>query len=138
MSTRFRVCFFLSLVLILGCESENPTSNPGTPPPHGGNLVNLAGGKGFVEIVHKPTTDKKANVSEEVSFYFLKTMETPYSPAPTSGTFDVKKKKKVTLLAQGGALVTPPGPALCPGREVDGELTVELNGESIRIPLGVR
>ena len=100
--------------------------------------MTLTGGRGFVEVVHKPAEKKKGNMSEEVSFYFLKTMDTPFSPAPTAGTLDVKKRKKVNLVAQGDALVTPPGPPLFPGLEVDGELTVELDGKSTRIPLGVR
>jgi hypothetical protein len=113
------------------------TSNPGTPPPHSGNLIVLPGGKGYVEVVKKSGVSGKAPVTGEVAFYFLKDMSTPFSPAPSSGTLTVGKKK-VSLKSEGDALVTPEGPPLFAKGDVDGALSVELDGKETTIPLGIR
>jgi hypothetical protein len=108
-------CFLLAAVLT-GCGQGSLTSNPGTPPPHGGNLVKLHGGQGYVEVVKKAVASGKEPTSGEATFYFLKDMTVPYSPAPSSGTLTVGKKK-VTLKSEGDALVTPSGPPpFCQGR----------------------
>ena len=63
---------------------------------------------------------------------------TPYSRAPSSGTLTVGKKK-VTLQPSGDGLATPSGPPLFPKeRGVDGAVSVELDGKTVTIPLGVR
>jgi hypothetical protein len=113
------------------------TSNPGIPPPHGGNLVKLHGGQGYVEVVKKAVASVKETTSGEATFYFFKDMTVPYSPAPSSGTLTVGKKK-MTLKSEGDALVTPSGPPLFAKGDVDGTLSVELDGKSINIPLGIR
>jgi hypothetical protein len=128
-------CLFL-VVAFVGCGQGSLTSNPGTPPPHGGNLVKLPGGQGYVEVVKKSATSSKEPVSGEATFYFLKDMTEPYSPAPGTGTLTVGKKQ-VTLKSEGDALVTPSGPPLFKS-DVDGVLSVELNGKQVNIPLGVR
>jgi hypothetical protein len=129
-------CFLLAAVLT-GCGQGSLTSNPGTPPPHGGNLVKLPGGQGYVEVVKKAIASSKEPASSEATFYFLKDMTDPYSPAPSSGTLTIGKKK-VTLKNEGDALVTPSGPPLFAKGDVDGVLSVELDGKPISIPLGVR
>jgi hypothetical protein len=103
---------FVVLGMLIGCGGGAPsTSNPGTPPPHGGNLIALPGGKGYVEVVKKGDASAKGPITGEVSFYLLKDPSTPYSPAPTTGTLTFGTKK-VALQAQGDALVTPNGPPL--------------------------
>ena len=96
--------------ILTGCGGGPPsTSNPGTAPPHRGNLVRIPGGKGFVEVVQKKAESPTATMTGEASFYFLKDDMTPVSPAPSGGTLDVGKKK-VVLKPEGEALVTPSGP----------------------------
>jgi hypothetical protein len=90
-----------------------------------------------VEVVKKAATSGKGPVTAEVSFYFLKDMSTPLSSPPTTGTLTVGKKK-VILKADGEALVTPDGPPLFPKGDVDGTLTVSLDGKETTIPLGLR
>ena len=130
------VCILLA-ALLTGCGQGSLTSDPGTPPPHGGKLVKLPGGQGYVEVVKKAVTSSKESTSGEAAFYFLKDMTDPYSPAPSSGTLTVGKKK-VTLKSEGDALVTPTGPPLFAKSDVDGILSVDLDGKPISIPLGVR
>jgi hypothetical protein len=132
-----RAACFLLATLLTGCGQGSLTSNPGTPPPHGGNLVKLPGGQGYLEVVKKAVASSKEPTSGEATFYFLKDMTNPYSPAPSSGTLTVGKKK-VTLKSEGDALVTPTGPPLFAKGDVDGTLSVELDGKPINIPLGVR
>ncbi|QEH38685.1 hypothetical protein OJF2_72910 [Aquisphaera giovannonii] len=119
-------------VLLAGCGGSGlSTDNPGTPPPHGGEVINLPGAKGHVEVV------RKSSARGDVSFYFFKDSTTPYSPAPTSGTLTVGKKQ-VSLKPEGEGLATPPGADVFPRGALDGSLTVELAGEKVTIPLGVR
>jgi hypothetical protein len=132
-----RVGSFALISLLAGCGGGSLTSNPGTPPPHGGNLIAIAGDRGYLEVVKKAGVPAKGPVTAEVSFYFLKDPSTPYSPAPTSGTLIIGNKK-VALKVQGDALVTPDGPALFPKGGVDGSVSVELDGKAVNIPLGVR
>jgi hypothetical protein len=132
-----RASSILFLGILIGCGGGAPdTSNPGEAPPHGGVVMNLPGGSGLIEIVKKDVPPSQANVTAEVAFYFFKKAYTPFSPNPSSGTLTVGDKK-VDLKADGEALVTPPGPPLFKGG-VDGTLTVELEGTSKSIPLGVR
>ncbi len=132
-----RAACFLLAAMLTGCGQGSLTSNPGTPPPHGGNLVRLPGGQGYVEVVKKAVASSKEPTSGEATFYFLKDMTDPYSPPPSSGTLTVGKKK-VTLQSEGDALVTPTGPPLFATGDVDGMLSVELEGKPINIPLGIR
>jgi hypothetical protein len=104
-------------------------------------LVTLPDGNGLVEVVKKEGASGSDSMTSEVAFYFFKSPFKPYSPAPTSGTLEVgqnKKIVKVALKAEGEALVTPPGPALFRGGDVDGSLSVELDGKPTTIPLGMR
>jgi hypothetical protein len=129
------LCFGLTI----GCGGGAPdTSNPGEPPPHGGLLVKMPGGTGLVEIVKKDTSPSEKTVTAEASFYFFKSAYTAYSPSPSTGTLTPANGKKVELKAEGDALVTPPGPPLFKQGAVDGTLTIELDGKTRTIPLGVR
>jgi len=130
---------FLVVGMLSGCGGGPPsTSNAGPPPPHSGNLKTMPGGKGYVEIVKKDAPSSTAPMTGEVSFYFLKEDgATPYSPAPSTGTLTVGKKK-VTLQPAGDGLATPNGPPLFAKGDVDGNLSVELDGKPVTIPLGVR
>jgi hypothetical protein len=133
-----RVGCLAFIVALSGCGGGFPsTSNAGPPPPHGGNLIAVRGEKIFVEVVQKESGSAKTPMNAEVSFYFLDNSSAPYSPAPTSGTL-VIGKKKVTLKADDGGLITPAGPPIFPKGGVDGTLSVELDGKLMSIPLGVR
>jgi hypothetical protein len=97
----------------------------------------VPGGKQLVEVVQKKAPSRTASMTDEVSFYFLQEDgQTPVSPAPTSGSLEVGKKK-VDLKPEGDALVTPPGPALF-ANGLDGVLSVDLDGKPVKVPLGMR
>jgi hypothetical protein len=131
--------WLIFLALFTGCGGDpTSTSNPGKPPPHGGTLIALPGGKGLIEVVRRPSEAGKGVLSSEISFYFYEDAYTPYSPAPTSGTLTVNKNKKIALKAEADALVSPTGPPLFSGGDFDGSLTVELDGKVKTIPLGIR
>jgi hypothetical protein len=138
--TRFLVGLVaaLSIASLSGCGGGPPsTSNPGQPPPHGGSLINLPDGEGFVEVVKKEAGGAKTPVDKEASFYFLKDMTTPLATAPTAGTLTIGKKK-IELKADGDALITPSAPPIFPPGGLDGVLTVEIGGKSRNIALEVR
>lgn len=133
-----RACFLcLMTTTLIGCGGGPSLSDPGPPPPHGGNLLRLPANAGYVEVVKKPSSSATTPMTGEVSFYFLKDASTPISPTPTVGTLTVGKKK-VALKSEGDALVTPEGPPLFPKGDVDGILTVELGGKPVDIPMGIR
>ena len=96
----------------------------------------MPGGKGYLEVVRKEAASAKTPLIGEVSFFFLKDASTPYSPAPSSGTLTIGNKK-VPLKAEGDALVTPNGTPLF-AKGLDGVVSVELDGKTTTIPLGVR
>jgi len=132
-----RAACYLLAAMLTGCEQGSLTSNPGTPPPHGGNIVKLPGGQGYVEVVKKAVASSTEPTSGEATFYFFKDKTDLYSPAPSSGTLTIGKKK-VTLKSEGDALVTPTCPPLFAKGGLDGTLSVELDGKPINIPLGIR
>jgi hypothetical protein len=129
----------LFLVIMIGCGGGSPsTSNPGTPPPHGGTLVKRAGGKDYVEVVQKAAASASSPLTGELTFYFFKEDgTTPVSPSPSTGTLEVGKKT-ITLKPDGDGLATPNGPPLFPQGGLDGVLSVDLDGKPVKIPLGVR
>jgi hypothetical protein len=139
MTTLKHVSCPLIIGMLVGCGGGPPsTSNPGTSPPHQGNLIRIPGGQGFVEVVQKKAESPTSTMTGEVSFYFLKDDMTPVSPAPTTGSLEVGKQK-VALKPEGDSLVTPNGPPLfAKSAGVDGVLSVELAGKSVNLPLGVR
>ena len=135
-----RAASFAFIGLLAGCGGGGgpSSSDPGTAAPHNGKLITLPDGDGFVEVVKKTSTTPNTPTDAEVSFYFFRTGSTPYTPAPTSGTLALPSEKKIMLKAEGGALVTPPGPVLFAKSDVDGALIVELNGKTKTIALGIR
>jgi hypothetical protein len=129
----------LLLGLLAGCSGRPSLSDPGPEPPHKGTLQSIPGTKAVVEIVQKKVASPREPVDGEVTFSFLQPDgTTPVSPAPSSGTLTVGKKT-ITLKPQGDGLATPSGPPLfARSGGVDGTLSVELDGKSVNIPLGVR
>jgi hypothetical protein len=116
------------LALLIGCGGPGGApklDESGPAPPHGGEMIRMPGGKGFVEVVTK---------GGSTAFYFLKDAETPLSPAPKTAVLTVGSKK-VTLKSQGEALAVPDGPSPFPKGVVDGILSVELDGKSVNVPL---
>ncbi len=129
----------LLLGLLAGCSSRPSLSDPGPEPPHKGIVQSIPGTKTVVEVVQKKVASPREPVDGEVTFYFLQQDgTTPISPAPSSGTLTVGKKT-IALKPQGDGLATPSGPPLfARSGGIDGTLSVELEGKSISIPLGVR
>ncbi len=137
MSPGLRICivWIMAAVAGFGCSRAPSTDNPGEPPPHGGRLVFFADGTAFIEVVKKEGT---APITAEVSFYFFKDAYTPYEPAPKSGVLIIDGNREVPLDTDGDALATPTGPVLFADQDVDGVLSVELDGETRQFPLGMR
>jgi hypothetical protein len=126
----------VTMVAVGGCGGTGALDG-GSKPPHDGELITIPGGKGYVEVITKKASSPKTPLDGELTFYFLKDASTPRSPAPSTGTLKVGKSE-VTLASQGDALVTPKGPPLLQKGTLDGRLKVDLDGQTVNIPLGVR
>jgi hypothetical protein len=139
MARSSRVIVSVVLGLLAGCSNRPSTSNPGPEPPHHGNLIKVPGAKINVEVVQKQVTSPKTPIAGEVTFYFLKEDATTLvSPPPSGGTLTVGKQK-IALQPEGEGLTTPNGPPLfAKTGGVDGTLSVELDGKTLNVPLGVR
>ena len=133
--TIFLAICLTSLLAMSGCGPKIQTDDPGPPPPHGGRLIPFADKSGVLEVVRKEGSEP---MTGEVSFYFYLEGFTPFDPAPEAGIFVLANDQTISLESNGEGLATPQGPILFPDREVDGTLTVELDGEKRVIPLGVR
>ena len=134
----FRWLVYCSLGFAVGCGGDAlSTSDSGTPPPHSGMLIPVPGGKCFIEVVKK---DGQAPITSEVSFYLYRDRYyTPYDPVPESGELLVGGKQKIPLKPdEEGCLVTPSGPVLFAKKEVEGLLSLEIDGENCQIPVGIR
>jgi hypothetical protein len=131
---------FIGVILCeIGCGAVE--LKPGEPPPHDGSLVLLRDDRGVVEIVKKSGASP---ISAEVSFYFYKHPKEnggePYAPwdsMPEAGVL-IMGQKKVNLEVKDDALVTPSGALLFANKEVDGQLSIKVNGDELIIPLEVR
>ena len=134
------VCF---LGLLVGCRGGLRELDPGDPAPHGGEMILLRDDRGVIEVVQKKVTAQP--VTAEISFYFYKDSKDnggkPYAPwdsMPESGFLMIGKNQKIDLIVDDDALVTPSGPALFAKKEIDGQLSIVIDGETLVIPLEVR
>jgi len=138
-SSRLAVSLLLSVsfvCLFVGCGSGAlSTANAGTPPPHGGSWATIPGGQLFLEVVKN---QGPAPIQDEVTFYLYR--DAAFTPCDTlsEAVLEIDKQRKVSLIVDENSLTTPQGPILFGGREVEGLLRFELDGEVYRIPLGVR
>ena len=134
------VCF---LGLLVGCRGGLRELDPGDPAPHGGEMILLRDDRGVIEVVQKKVTAQP--VTAEISFYFYKDSKDnggkPYAPwdsMPESGFLMIGKNQKIDLIVDDDALVTPSGPALFAKKEIEGQLSIVIAGETLVIPLEVR
>jgi hypothetical protein len=140
-STRISVVCLLGL--LIGCGGGLRELDPGDPAPHGGEMILLRDDRGVMEVVQKKVTEQP--VKGEISFYFYKDPKdnggkpfAPWDSMPESGFLMVGKNQKVDLIVDDDALITPSGPALFAKKEIDGQLSINIDGETLVIPLEVR
>ena len=131
------LCGFCCGGLLIGCGgTASAPVDTGTEPPHEGTLVPLPDGKSWIEFVKKTGV---APITSELTVYFYRDGKyTPHDQMPDSAILAIDNKRKVTLKADDDALVTPPGPILFGDNDVRGELSFELEGLEMKIPLGFR
>ena len=145
MRKTLRCAWPLLAIVAIGCDSGpvGPPSGPSFSPPHGGNFVDLPEKKGSVEIVRNDVSKKNVGSESEFALYFFgPDHTTPLSPPPKSGTLSLntpKGTKTVALQSKGDALVSPPAPAMLGGHELEGELSIDLDGgQAVKVPLSIR
>jgi hypothetical protein len=133
---RAAIVMWVCMAAIAGCGGRyKSTDDPGEEPPHGGVLIVSPDRETIVEVVRKEGDDPLAG---EVTFYIYSNGFAPFEPAPTSGVLALSDHEKIELVVSGDGLATPVGPALFRGKDLDGVLEVELDGEKARFPLALR
>ncbi len=145
LSRTSRISLAAPLALFLaGCGGGAPSTSPQPIPPHGGNVFPIPDGLGHVEFVVKANADpaKSKNGPPTVfAAYFLNPDRTaPLSPAPTDVRFNSNVPggvKTYALLAKGDGFESEPAPYRG-GTGIDGELTCDLGGKRVTIPILVR
>lgn len=138
-----RIAFACLTLQMIGCGGGLRELDPGDPAPHGGEMILMRDDRGVIEVVKKNVTEQP--VTAELSFYFYKDPKEnggkPYGPwdsVPESGVLLIGKNQKIDLVVSDDALVTPTGPALFAKKEIGGELSIKIDGETMLIPLEVR
>jgi hypothetical protein len=123
-----------------GCGGPSTSGPAGPQASHGGSLLPIARGNGFVEMVFEPGDPKaKGRVKGKVAAYFLnRDGSGPPDPAPTDVIFTDESGKSYPLTSKGqgdaGGLRFESGPLSLPtGIEPAGKLEAKLGGESLSI-----
>jgi hypothetical protein len=128
---------FWCMGMFTGCGGRmSAPVDPGTEPPHEGTLVPLPDGKSWIEFVKKD--GGTPNNSELYVYFYGDDKYTPHDQMPESAILAIDNKRQVTLKVIDDALVTPPGPVLFGNNDVRGELSFELDGSTMKVPLGLR
>jgi hypothetical protein len=135
----------LALFWVPGCGSGTPPAGPNVAATHGGNLLTLPGGKGFVEfVVEGPATKAEKNPKSQVIVYFLKADGSgPLDTTPSDVSFTPEGGSSISLkpapdASKTGRFESDPGQSLAAGREVSGELSASVAGESVKVSIVAR
>ncbi|HWE36587.1 MAG TPA: hypothetical protein VG406_08475 [Isosphaeraceae bacterium] len=140
----------LLIALILGC-SRSPKTFPTDPPPHGGVLLTLPGGRGFAEVLldQPPAqSSRDAGRNSVIVAYFLQAdKKTPLEPPPTGVrvAVDPGGGQQVPLSprphpedpSKAGQFASAVGPYGESGA-LSGELRADLDGEAVALPFSIR
>ncbi len=136
-SRRFTVVPTLAFALAAAaCHATSPLDpvhEAGITASHGGTMLALPGGKGFVEFVVeelRPATRARSGV---VAAYFLQPDGSgPLDPAPTDVSCTHERGKPIKLFPKAGHFASEPGP-YAPGRGWSGELTGSIRGKTFSL-----
>lgn len=127
--------------LLLGCGGGTPSTIPTTAPPHGGSLLNLPDGKGYVEIVIKPIKQGDKSQSEFQIYFLGPDRNSALSPAPSVARLTVSLpvgEKTIELQPKDGVFLSPPAESLLNGHDLSGNLNVDLGSGPIKIEISNR
>jgi hypothetical protein len=138
----------LSIVVVVGCEPERPTTPAG--PGHGGQLFEMPGKVGWVEVASEIVPDEKSRSGKTILYvYFLRPdARTIVTPAPTNPGITLELpsgRKSVPLSSRVRAndpnkdvgFATPPGSYQ--GHEnLSGEVTATIDGQPVTVSFASR
>ena len=128
------------LLLIAGCGGS--ATSRSAAPPHGGSLVDLPEGRGYVEIL-KQTAPGKAGRSSIV-VYFLDPDKNAMTPVPSAVTFkgQVTGNKPIAFKPIEGAGATKAGglasEPIADRGEIEGDLTATTGSGPVTVPIMIR
>ena len=116
-----------------GSPSIN-TGAGGAPPSHGGSMVALPNDRGHVELL----VDSKNKQSWLVAYFVKPDGSGPIDPAPKDVSFTPTGGASIPLTAKSGRFESEPAAGFQAGRELNGELSVNLGGEAVKVPVVTR
>lgn len=134
---------------LAGCSHRSSGTFPTEPPPHGGMLLTLPGGRGFAELlVEQPParSGKDAGRDAVIVAYFLQgDRKSPLEPAPKDVRVAVASGPQVPLTprphpedpSKAGQFASGVGKYGESGA-LSGELHADLGGEAVDLPFAIR
>jgi hypothetical protein len=141
------------LVFLAGCgRGETPAPRITIAAPHGGFLVDLPDGKGYVELISEVVGSKPGKKSDQsvIAVYFISPDgKSAISPAPSDVSFKLSingAENSVSLQPlpkdkadpiDAGRFASAPG-NYSARSEVQGELTATLDGAAVALPIQSR
>jgi hypothetical protein len=129
--------------LLAGCGGS-PKELPVAKSAHGGNLVSLPGGRGYVEILVEAAGDggRKAQVKSQIVAYFFQPDATSeLTPAPTDVKVKLGTGEKSAVVSLSPEPKAAGKYASEPGTYPDGfngQLNAKVNGEDIQVSFVLR
>lgn len=138
----------LSTLVASGCGGGQ--NNAGTPSKvvavHSGTILPIPEDRGFVEVLVQSENAKptgKGAGGRVVAYFLNKDGSGPSAPAPTDVSYSPADGKpyKMTPMADSASksagFQTEIGP-FNPGRELNGELSASLGGQTVKLPITTR
>ena len=135
-------------IVACGCSATGPSAASGSMPAasHGGNMLQIPGGKGFAELsIERGPAGKGSSTtpSRLVAYFYQADGTSALSPPPSDVTIhlgaeggkDVKDVKLTAETKPAGQFASEPGQY---PDELRGRLAVVLAGESVEIPFMFR
>lgn len=144
MRRQLGMIFGLTAACAAGCGGSGPPATRGVPASHGGTLLPLPDGSGFVEVVVEPDNPKGGGPKAKgrlVMFFLNRDGSGPPTPAPAGVTFtdDAGKTYPLSPKAAADSARFESAAATFPvGRDLSGELKATTGGRAVSIPVAVR
>jgi len=137
--TKSRLPIALIAAALAGCEPAGPRGVLSAP--HGGTLIDLPEGKGFVEVLRRDAPGKPGG--SRVVLVFLDAVRRPMVAPPASATLKLRTDAGKSIDLKPTDPADPDGPAALaspplPAGEIEGQVTATVDGKPAVLTINVR